>query len=111
MDNKDVVILHIRDYVLDKYLKIQQLREPDKDYSKDFLAKKLTRNFILGMIREAQSDDKYQVRAFGNLKMVVDIENLTMVGLYKNTSDYREFINRREQKDLNMLYGLPKNCK
>ena len=73
------------------------------------IRKKLTRNFLLGGIdvpKSRMNNSQYQVRRFGTMKIVADLNSETIIAIYINKSDKFCFINKRQLKDLDKLYNI-----
>lgn len=99
-NDKDPVLLKLSNNVMKQYDEI--FINDDKTITE--IRARLTRNYILGTFSKRQSTDKYHVRHYGNLKIVVDITTLTIISLWQNIGDRSDYINNIEKKELTKLY-------
>lgn len=96
--------LDVSPAMIKKYKELFPKRAKDSEAT---IQKRLTKDWILGQHDSKQSDEKYSVRRYGYLKMVINQENSCVIGLFNNKEDkYAPWINQVENKRLKKLYGL-----
>lgn len=66
------------------------------------IRKLLTRNFILGEEKWTDTEENIQMRMYGNLKIIVDMNSFEIRNIYNNTGKSRYiYINQLEKENLN----------
>lgn len=92
-------LLKIDKGIVHKYRKYVRDNE-DKSFLE--IRKLLTRNFILGEEKWTDIEKNIQMRMYGNLKIIVDMNNFEVRNIYNNTGKSRYiYINQLEKVNLN----------
>lgn len=104
--NEEIKLLYVSKEIQDLYKHITNNNENLDELE---IKKKLTRNFILGTISTKHTKNNIQVRYYGRLKLIVDIEKFRLLYIrnnkkIKNRDTY--FINKFEKQKLNKLFGI-----
>ncbi|MEG1310484.1 MAG: hypothetical protein RR942_06525 [Romboutsia sp.] len=100
---EEIELLHISNDIANIY---RQFIRGKRNARKTDIEKCLTRNFILGTVNEKRSNDKVQVRKYGNLSIMVDMNSLDVLSIYNKKGGNESYINIREKEALNKILGI-----
>lgn len=106
MENKQIELFKISKRIYQRYINNVRNAESLDELT---VRKKLTRNFLLGTAIWFDEEDNYQKRRYGNLEILVDLEQMKVVDIYNIRSKFKQrkyYIDKIRKEELNKALGI-----